>query len=224
MSLQTMFMLFMVYSVIGYLMEVVVVSFKNRRLTDRGFLIGPYCPIYGCGALLITLFLSKYVNDIPVLFVMSCVFGASLEYFSSYIMEKIFKTRWWDYSSNKYNLNGRICLFTTVCFGSLGVILIHFLNPFFMGILSLIPSVLLNILAVILFVIFVVDVIVSFNIISNIKKVDLSDAKDTTDEITRMVRDTLKKHSYFTKRLTVAFPNFEVKFKDTLKKFKNKSN
>ena len=223
MNLQVIFLLFMIYSTIGYLMEVALVSVQKKKITDRGFLIGPYCPIYGTGALLISLFLTKYTTDIPVLFVMSCLLGASLEYFTSYIMEKIFKTRWWDYSDHKYNINGRISLTTTLGFGALGVILIHYLNPFFMTIITKIPILPLNIITTIIAIIFITDIITSFNIISKIKLINQSTTKDTTEEITKKVKETLKKHSYFTKRLTEAFPNLKVNIKDTIKKIKEKS-
>ncbi|MEI3508062.1 MAG: putative ABC transporter permease [Bacilli bacterium] len=171
MDLRITFLLFIIYSILGWIMEVIIVSFQQKKVTDRGFLIGPYCPIYGTGALLITIFLTKYVDDLVALFVMSSIFGAVLEYFTSYIMEKIFKTRWWDYSTHKYNLNGRISLTTTLGFGALGVILIHFLNPFFEKVMGLFPDLVLTIVSIVLAVIILTDIIISFNVISNIKRV-----------------------------------------------------
>ena len=96
MDLRILFLLFMIYSFIGWIIEVIDVAMVNRKVMDRGFLIGPYLPIFGVGAILITLILSKYSNDIFVLFIMSCFLGATLEYITSYIMEKIFNTRWWE--------------------------------------------------------------------------------------------------------------------------------
>lgn len=218
MDLRIMFLLFIIYSILGWIMEVIIVSFQQKKVTDRGFLIGPYCPIYGTGALLITIFLTKYVDDLVALFVMSSIFGAVLEYFTSYIMEKIFKTRWWDYSTHKYNLNGRISLTTTLGFGALGVILIHFLNPFFEKVMGLFPDLALTIVSIVLAVIILTDIIISFNVISNIKRVDLSDAIDTTDEITAKVKEILRSKSLLNKRLVIAFPNLKVKIPENLKK------
>ncbi len=219
MDVKIMFLLFMLYSFIGWLMEVTLVSVKAKKLTARGFLIGPYCPIYGTGALLITLFLSKYENDIMVLFFMSCIFGAFLEYFTSYIMEKIFHTRWWDYSDHKYNINGRISLTTTAGFGALGVILIKILDPFFLNLIEKINPKVQLVLAIVIGIIFITDVIVSFKIISNIKDVKV-EGKDTTGEMNKKVKETLKNKSIFTRRLVNSFPNLRVKFKEDIKKIK----
>lgn len=221
MNLETLFLLFIIYSFLGWLMEEVLVSIKEKKIVDRGFLIGPICPIYGSGALLITILLEKYHNDIIVLFILSTVLGAVLEYFTSYIMEKLFKVRWWDYSHDKYNLNGRICLKTSICFGILGVLMIHFLNPFFTHLLNLIPNTVLQVIAIILAILLIIDTILSFSIISKIKKIGLTGAKDATDEITAKVREALKNSSFFTKRLADAFPNFKVKIKQEVRKIGN---
>lgn len=218
MNLETLFLLFIIYSFLGWVMEEILVSVKEKKIVDRGFLIGPICPIYGCGALLITIVLAKYHSDIPVLFILATVLGAALEYFTSYIMEKLFKVRWWDYSHDKYNLNGRICLKTSIGFGILGVLMVHFLNPFFTHLLSLVPNTILQTIAIILAVLLVVDTILSFSIISKIKKIGLSGAKDATDEITAKVREVLKNSSFFTKRLVDAFPHLKVKIKDEVRK------
>ena len=223
MDLRIMFLLFMIYSFMGWLMEVIIVSVQTKKLTDRGFLIGPLCPIYGTGALLITIFLSRYLHDPFVLFIMASFFGAVLEYFTSYIMEKIFKTRWWDYSNHKLNINGRISLTICLGFGALGLIMLYFLNPFFSWLLHMLPDLALTISSCILVVLLGIDFIVSFNIISNIKSIDLSGAKDTTDEITQRVKEILKSKSFLNKRLVLAFPNLKVTLQNNLEKLKNVS-
>lgn len=98
-DLKVYFLLFIIYAVIGWCMEVICKLIQYKKFVDRGFLIGPYCPIYGVGALLITFFLNKYVQDPVVLFVMAVVVCGILEYLTSYFMEKIYHARWWDYSS-----------------------------------------------------------------------------------------------------------------------------
>lgn len=209
---------FIIFNLCGWLMEVILVSIKTQKITDRGFLMGPYCPIYGFGALIITIFLNRYLDDPVALFVMSCLTGAILEYFSSYMMEKIFQTRWWDYSEHKYNLNGRISLTTTLGFGALGLILCYVFNPFFINLLNDLSSLTLTILTIILALIFLTDCLISFKIISSIKKIDLTGTKDATDEITARVKEILKSKSFFNKRLVIAFPNFKVKFAETKEK------
>lgn len=224
MDLKVLFLLFIIYSFLGWLMEIIIVSIQSKRPVDRGFLIGPVCPIYGCGALLMTFLLEKYFNDLLVLFVFATIIGAVLEYFVSYLMEKIFKTRWWDYSKHKFNINGRISLTSSLLFGILGVIVIHIFNPFFIGILTMIPNLVLLILSIIIGIIFITDIIVSFNVISKIKKIDLSDARDTTEEISARVKEILRNRSKLSKRLVMAFPNLKVKFPIDLSKIKIKKN
>ena len=82
------FLLFMIYAILGWLMEVTCKLIQYKRFINRGFLIGPYCPIYGYGALLITILLHKYTNDPIVLFIMAIVVCGTLEYLTSYFMEK----------------------------------------------------------------------------------------------------------------------------------------
>lgn len=222
MDLRIVFLLFLIYSFLGWIVDICGKYLETKKIGPRGFLIGPYCPIYGVGALLMIFFLYKYSNDIFALFILACVLGSSLEYFTSYIMEKIFKTRWWDYSANKYNLNGRICLFATTCFGILGVIVVKFVNPFLFNSLILFPDLILTFGSIILLTLFIIDAVISFNIVCNIKRVDLSNVVDSTEEITKRVKDVLRNSSIWNKRLVLAFPNFIVKFpKTSMEKIKS---
>ena len=90
------FLLFVFYSFLGWLMEVTQGYVRHKKFVNRGFLIGPYCPIYGYGAISMTLLLKGYANDPIVLFVMAIVICSILEYTTSFVMEKIFKIRWWE--------------------------------------------------------------------------------------------------------------------------------
>ena len=157
--------------------------FNTGKITDRGFLIGPYCPIYGCAGVLMTLFLSRYQNNILLLFIMAIIICGTLEYFTSYLMEKIFKARWWDYSEKKYNLNGRICLDTLIPFGILGVIVIMFVNPLLFIFLNWIPNVVRIVLG------------------------------DNTEEITDLVKKVIRERSIIHRRLVKAFPNLKIKLR-----------
>ena len=136
-------------------MEVTCKLIQYKRFINRGFLIGPYCPIYGYGALLITIVLRKYTNDPIVLFIMAIVVCGTLEYLTSYFMEKIYKARWWDYSKRKFNINGRICLETIIPFGLLGCFIIYISNPFFINLINKMNKNTINIIAIVLLVIFI---------------------------------------------------------------------
>ena len=93
---------FMIYSVVGWIYETTLCSITDRHFVNRGFLNGPYCPIYGSGALLDVLILGRIENPF-LLFILGVLVTCSLEYLTSYVMEKLFKARWWDYSDKKFN-------------------------------------------------------------------------------------------------------------------------
>lgn len=207
------FYIFILYSILGWFMEVVIVSTKKRKITARGFLIGPWCPIYGFGALFITLLLKKYYDDPIALFIMSFLIGTILEYITSYLMEKLFHARWWDYSDHKFQINGRVSLTTSLGFGLLGLILVYILNPFFLRIIKNIPPIIFNITMIIILVIFLTDVIASYKIISNIKITKDTNIKDFTEKYNEKVKQILKNKSIFNRRLLNAFPHLQFVIK-----------
>ena len=156
------FLLFTIYSIIGYIVEVLTVSICTKKMTcSRGFLIGPYIPIYGMGTISIVKLLSKYQNDILVLFVMSTIICTIIEYLTSLLMEKIFKLRWWDYSDKNFNINGRVCLTNSVLFGFGGIIIMKIVNPFFETLLLKLNPWIIIVLSIILLIGFVIDIIIS---------------------------------------------------------------
>lgn len=215
------FLLFIIYSFIGWCMEVALKLIESRKFVNRGFLIGPYCPIYGYGAILITFLLKKYVYDPLTLFIMAILVCGILEYSTSYLMEKIFKARWWDYSKNKFNINGRVCLETIIPFGLLGLLIMYVTNPFFLAKLEKLPEEWLNVLFWGLLVIFITDNIVSTVVISYIKKAlkFIGKELDSTEEITKKIREVLRQKSPLHKRLADAYPKLEaVKLKIKEKK------
>ena len=209
MSLSKYFILFMIYSFIGWIIEVIDIKIETKKLVNRGFLMGPYCPIYGWGGTLMSILLKNYVNDPLVLFLVAMVICSLLEYTTSYLMEKIFNARWWDYSNKKFNINGRVCLETMIPFGLLGCFLMYLLNPFLLNILKNIPHIILTIIAIILFIIFLIDNIVSYSIITKISISSKKVIKDSTEEITKKIREYISKNSKFGKRLMKSFPRFK---------------
>lgn len=218
-------LLFFVYSFLGWCLEVGCKLASDHKFVNRGFLIGPYCPIYGHGALIMTILLHKYLNDPVTLFIMIILCCSILEYFTSYFLEKIFHTRWWDYTHYKFNINGRICLETMIPFGLFGLFIMYVTNPFFLGIINSIPVTLLYILSVLLLIIYIIDNIVSFKIIKNIQNVSRNVQKkqvikkDDTERITELVRKQVESSmKTLEKRIIHAFPHLRV-----LKDIKQKS-
>jgi uncharacterized membrane protein len=229
MDFKMYFYLFLFYSFIGWFIEVINNIAVEKKFVNRGFLIGPYCPIYGVGGTLIMLVLHKYMDDTIALFILSVVLCASIEYLTSFIMEKIFQTRWWDYTNNRFNINGRICLETMWVFGALSILIMQVLNPKIIKFIESWPKNVYNALFYILITIFVIDIIVSTIIISSVKKTanDITNEKrkDSTEEVTKYVKKTLLNKSLLSKRIVLAFPNFQTMIKSITKhasKFKNK--
>lgn len=205
------FLYFIIYSFIGWLMEVVLKSKDEHKFVNRGFLIGPICPIYGFGVLLIILLVGNSKSDLLAVFLKSILVCSVLEYFTSYFMEKLFHARWWDYSKNKYNINGRICLETMLPFGILSTIVIYVIHLLVIKFVALFSNTLLIILTVLFGILFIVDNIVSFNVMFNIKKEFHKIKKDNTDYIKEKVSKWLEENTYLYKRIRYAFPNFKIK-------------
>ena len=201
--------LFFMFSFIGWLVEVINSLIVEKKFVNRGFLIGPIVPIYGTGGILMTLFLSKYRQDPVVLFCMAVIICSILEYFTSYFMEKVFHTRWWNYSDKKFNLNGRICLRNLIAFGIMGLIMIIYLVPLFIDILEKIDPMVLKVVVSILVVIYLVDFVISTRIIYNIKGTNVI-LRDSTEEISKKVKEILMNKSMFTRRIAKAFPDFRI--------------
>ncbi len=204
-TISMLFLLFIIYSFLGWCMEMVVCYIATKEWVNRGFLIGPICPIYGCGCLLMILLLEKYLKDPFVLFVMAMLLCSLLEYFTSYLMEKLFKARWWDYSHKKYNINGRICLDNILAFGILGLLMMYLINPFVAKMLGYVSLNIINIVAIVIAVIFVIDNAISLKVISSFKTVAKSIHKDSTAEITKKVREILSDKGRLYRRLVSAF-------------------
>ena len=202
------FLLFLIYSFIGWLIEVIGKLIEKHKFINRGFLIGPICPNYGHGCILMILTLSRYKDNPLTLFIYAIFICSLLEYFTSYFMEKIFKARWWDYSTKRFNLNGRICAETMIPFGILGTLVICVINPIFEYLLNLFNFETIKITAIVLFIIYIIDYTISLIIMFGFKGTLKTVEKDGTEEITKKVKKILINKNVLYKRLVEAFPNF----------------
>ncbi len=205
------FLMFLLYAFLGWVLEVLVMIYHTKRVINRGFLIGPICPIYGYAATLMTLFITRYQAYPVVVFFMAVVIASTLEYGTSYLMEKLFHARWWDYSHQKFNLNGRICLSTMIPFGLLGLLIVYVSNPFFFRLLEHLPPLFITIFFWISLVIYLIDTIVSFTIIFKFRNVTKQVRKDYTEEITAHVKEILLSRSILSRRLIHAFPKLKAR-------------
>lgn len=210
-NLKILFLLFLIYSFIGWFFEIVETFIKQGKFVDRGFLIGPYCPVYGFGGILMVLLLYRYIDDVPTLFIMCTLLFSALEYLTSFLMEKLFNARWWDYSKFKFNINGRVCLEMMIPFGMAGIFVMYIVNPFFMGILNIIPNTILTIITIILAVIFIIDIYISINAMVNIRGTIKKVKRDNTEEITKKVKELLLQRGFIKRRIIKAFPKLKIK-------------
>ena len=128
-----LFLLFLIYSAVGWLCESVYCSVPAHKFINRGFLNGPLCPIYGVGALLADALLTPVAWSLPLLFLGGAIVTSVLEYFTGWLLETLFHAKWWDYSNKKWNLHGRVCLRNSVLFGLMCVILLRVLHPLLLG-------------------------------------------------------------------------------------------
>lgn len=152
---------FVLYSFMGWCLESVYKTILEKKPINSGFLYGPFCPIYGFGAIIMILLFQNLSNHIILVFLISMVTLTVWEYIVGVILEKIFKTKYWDYSDLKFNINGRICLKNSIYWGILGVFFTTILHPYIQSIIELIPNRTLFYANMIIYVILITDVIVT---------------------------------------------------------------
>lgn len=203
-------LLFFAMSILGWLMEVVCKYIEFKRFINRGFLIGPYCPIYGVGSILIVLLLERHITSPVIDFFMAMIICGTLEYLTSYVMEKLFHARWWDYSHRRFNIDGRVCAGTLLPFGILGLLLLYVIKPALYALYAQIPSAILTTICLLLCGLFVADVIVSTNVLGKIRNTaDLTGADDT-EALTKAVREKLFGENALFRRTLQAFPSARI--------------
>lgn len=231
MKLLYWFLVFFIFSVLGYIAEVIYCYILDKKLVNRGFLHGPYCPIYGFGALASILLLNKYYNDPLIIFTLGMILFSIIEYIASYLMEKLFNDKWWDYSNQKYNINGRVCLKNSILFGIGGLGVIYVFYPIVKKLMynsNILP---LNIITIILIILFLIDVI--FTIINTLKlRKQLNIIDKIRNEIENMIPDilqdkvteALKKYKSYPKHIINAFPTINMNQEQNIKLLKEAIN
>lgn len=195
-QLMNLILFFIVYSFLGWVMESTVRTISERKIINTGFLYGPFCPIYGIGALIILLFLERYKDNIFILFIISFIVLSSWEYIVGWLLEKIFKTKYWDYSDHKFNIQGRICLINSIAWGILGVAFVKYVHPFIENLIFKIPGKVLFVLTIIIGIYIIIDAIITMikvgtlekeinklSIIGKNLKEKLEELKETTENV-----------------------------------------
>ena len=180
---------FFIYSFLGWLWESCFVSLKSGRLVNRGFINGPFCTIYGFGAVIVYLVMKNFDQNLLILYAGGTVVATALEFVTGWLMETIFHTRWWDYSKQKFNLHGYICLGASLGWGVFTILLFYVFQPFVAWLTSLYPVPVGKVLMSILIAYYVVDFTSSAMAAFDIKK-RLEKLEDVTEELILFVHST----------------------------------
>ena len=205
-----LFMIFFITSCVGYVCEVVYCSIVDNYFEwNRGFLLGPYVPLYGVGAIAIFYFLRNYYDQPLALFLLTFFICTVLEYVTSYVMEKLFKIRWWDYSWLPFNIEGRVCLLNSVLFGVAGLVVVYLLRPLLLNLFNHVPPIIMISAALVFGTLFLLDLLFTTITLISIRTsiTDLEEVKgDGTGKAKEQVLEKIRKNAAFYNVLIRAFP------------------
>lgn len=200
-SLLNYILMFFVFSAIGWIIESIYCSLGNKKLINRGFLYGPVCPIYGTGALVFEILVTPLSQPAEKRWWLVAIVGMILadivEYLTSYIMEKLFNARWWDYSENFLNLHGRICFKHTCYWGLFSLIYVYAVSPLYKHAIDFVPQNIRNAAVGVIIVIFIVDLIFTVKATMDIQKLmrkidSLKASLNEYGEILKLAAESIK--------------------------------
>lgn len=233
MNFSYLFLTFIIYSFVGYICEVIYCSMLQKEVVNRGFLCGPICPIYGFGAVVITLLLKQFKSDPVIVFILGVILTSSLEYITSFCLEKIFHNKWWDYSFEKFNINGRVCLRNSLMFGFGSLVVIYLSYPIIDKFLNNFKNITLLVFTLIILIIFILDCLYSFVIAYNLRNriiicEELKNEKlaKIPGMLEKLIKERVSRYKTYPKRLLKAFPNLKkdnYKELELMKKIKEKN-
>ena len=169
-SVYEIILLFFIYSFLGWCVEVAFVAVTTGKVVDRGFLNGPVCPIYGCGMVGVLIILLPVKNNVWLLFLGGMIICSTVELFGGWILDKIFRMRWWDYSEKPFNIGGYICLPFSIMWGFAVVFAVKFVHTPIMFLVKKVPGMGKLVLIIFFVIIFTVDMIVTLKNLIGIKK------------------------------------------------------
>lgn len=200
---------FLVYAFLGWLGETALAAARKGRLINRGFLSAPFSPVYGLASVLFALFLPELREDPIFLFLLGMILATALELLTGVLLERIFRQKWWDYSDERWNFQGYICLKYSLIWGVLAVLSLFVFNPLLTRLIALIPRPLGNLLLLILFILLAIDFLGSWAAL-----VQLNGALKEPTEISRRwkrISNALDNAvtRYIQRRMARAYPNLE---------------
>ncbi len=180
---------FLIYSFIGWCMEVAFVTVQEGKFVNRGFLNGPVCPVYGFGASAVVLLLSPIGENTFLLILGSIVVTTLVEYVTGWLLERIFHERWWDYSDQPFNIGGYVCLKASLGWGILCFLLYNHIHPLIARIPTFFSPVAGRIILIILYAVLLADIAATVTTLTKFKKRE-KEAARIGDQI-RAVSDAL---------------------------------
>lgn len=148
---------FMIYAIIGWCTEVSFATLTTGKFVNRGFLNGPYCPIYGVGVVVVLAALLPLRENLLLLYIGSFLLTTIIEFITGFILEKVFHNKWWDYSDEPFNIKGYICLRFSIMWGFACTFIVKLVHPFIEKVISLIPSIVGYILISVMVIAFLID-------------------------------------------------------------------
>ena len=170
-TLHKWLLLFYLYCFIGWIWESCYVSLKKHKWINRGFLKRPLLPIYGSGAIVVLISTLTVENNLLLVFVIGMISATILEYITGVAMEKLFHVRYWDYSKEPFNINGHICLISSLAWGVFSVLLVRFVNPNIARLVIIIPNGISEVISYIITVFITIDAVQSFNEAMDLKNI-----------------------------------------------------
>ncbi|MCR1842235.1 putative ABC transporter permease [Murimonas intestini] len=208
-SLYELVWFYLIYSFVGWCLEVCSAAAKRKKFVNRGFVTAPLCPIYGTGAVAFAIFLPELKDSLFFLFLGGAILASLVEFFTGVLLEKIFGRKWWDYSGQKFNFDGYICLRYSVIWGISAVLLVCFVNPFLQGIIRIIPHLPGVILVSVLIGLLALDAVGSSLAIWGLQKKlqRVSDITENLKSISGILENSITR--YIQRRMEDSFPNLD---------------
>ena len=181
-SLYEVFAYFLIYSCLGWCVEVVYAAVTTGKLVNRGFLNGPVCPIYGFGMVIVLFLLTPLQNSVLLLYIGGVILPSTLELVGGWALYKIYHTRWWDYSDYPFNIGGYICLEFCLLWGVGTLVMMKAIHPAIASIFALIPPTVGLIIMILLYIVYAADLVVTTVIAVGLVK-DLETLEKVGDSI-----------------------------------------
>lgn len=172
-----LFLSFYIYSFLGWCFESSYVSIRSKKWINRGFMNGPFLPIYGSGAVIILFSTLPFMSSPILVYIMSVISATLLELVTGKIMETLFKVKYWDYSNNFLNYKGYICLMSSIAWGFMGLLMTYVINEPISGLLARFDELYLIIIAIVISAVFIIDFVMSFKAAYNLRELIVNNTK-----------------------------------------------